>query len=255
MTSPYSLDPQSPVPLYVQLKDALYRLIRKGILKPHDRLPSERELGEEYGISRMTARQALQGLVRDGLLYTRIGKGTYVGEIRIEQDRSLTGFSEEMTRHGLKPSSIVLEACVIPASTEIASALAIDENSGVVRISRLRKANDELIALEIVHLPKDYCPDLLDHDFATESLYQVLRQEYGIQLVTAEQTVEAALANETELQMLQLRPPAAVLRMRRITRSEQGKIVEYTDSVYRGDRYKLTAALQVQPELTGSAAE
>lgn len=248
MTSPYDLDPQSPVPLYVQLKNALLKLIRSGSLKPHERLPSERELGEEYGISRMTARQALQALIREGLLYTRVGKGTYVGEVRLEQDRSLTGFSQEMGQRGLKPSSIVLEASVIPASAEVATALSIDQNSGVIRLSRLRLASNQVIALEVVHIPQAVCPDLLNHDFSTQSLYAVLREDYGIHLVTAEQTMESALADNHELQILQLKSPAAVLRMKRITSTEQGQVVEYTESVYRGDRFKLTTTLQVNTD-------
>lgn len=248
MTSLNDLDPQSSVPLYMQLKTALLKFIRSGTLKPHERLPSERDLGEEYGISRMTARQALQSLIRDGLLYTSIGKGTFVGEIRLEQDRSLTGFSQEMSKRGLMPSSVVLEASVIPASAEIAAALAIDENSGIMRMSRLRMANNQAIALEVVHLPQVLCPDILDHDFSKESLYAVLRDEYSVQLVSADQTMEAALANSHELHILQLKSPAAVLRIKRTTSTEQGTVVEYTESVYRGDRYTLTVTLQVPPK-------
>ncbi len=248
MTSRHDLDPQSPVPLYVQLKNVLLKLIRGGILKPHERLPSERDLGEEYGISRVTARQALQVLIREGLLYTRVGKGTYVGDIRLEQDRSLTGFSQEITQRGLKPSSIVLDASVIPASAKIAAALSINQNSRVIRLSRLRLANNQIIALEVVHIPQALCPNLLDHDFSKESLYTVLRKDYGFHLVTAEQTVESALADNHELKILQLKSPAAVLRMKRITKTEQGMVVEYTESVYRGDRYKLITTLQVLAE-------
>jgi GntR family transcriptional regulator len=245
MTNMNHLDPQSPVPLYIQLKNVLLKLIHSENLKPHERLPSERELSQEYGISRMTIRQALQSLIRDGLLYTRIGKGTFVSEIRLEQGRTLTGFSQEMIRRGLKPSSILLEASIVPASAEIATALDIDENSGVVRISRLRMANNQVIAIEIAYLPHALCPGLLDDDFSKSSLYDVLQNKYGIRLVSAEQTMEAALANNHELKMLQLKSPAAVLRMKRATSSEQGTIVEYTESVYRGDRYKLTASLQI----------
>lgn len=245
MTNSHDIDSQSPIPLYAQLKAALLMLIRNGDLKPHERLPSERELSQKYGISRMTIRQALQSLIREGLLYTRIGKGTYVGEIRLEQGRTLTGFSQEMVRRGLKPSSILLEASIVPASGEIAAALAIDENSGVVRMSRLRMANNQVIAIEIAYLPHALCPGLLDYDFSKASLYDVLQNKYGIHLVSAEQTMESALANNHELKVLQLKSPAAVLRMKRATSSEQGAIVEYTESVYRGDRYKLTASLQI----------
>ncbi len=248
MTSPPNLNPGSPVPLYIQLKNSLLRLIRQGDIKPHERLPSERELGEEFGISRMTVRQAIQPLIRDGFLYTQAGKGTYVGEIRFEQDRTLTGFSEEMNKLGLTPSSQVLETSIVPALADMAEKLEISPNSGVIRISRLRKANGQVIALETTHLPQMLCPNLLKYDFSRESLYAVLRQDYGLKLVSAEQTVEAALANRQELHILQLKSPAAVLRMQRTTRTDQGTVAEYVESVYRGDRYKLSTTLSVNSE-------
>ena len=248
MTNPSNLNPQGPVPLYIQLRDSLLRLIRQGDLKPHDRLPSERELGVEYGISRMTVRQAVQALIRDGFLYTRIGKGTFVGDVRFEQDRSLTGFSEEMQSLGMTTSSRVLETSTIPATAELAGILQVHPNSGVICLARLRIANGHLIAYEKAHLPQSFCPTLLEHDFSTESLYTVLRHEYGLKLVTAEQTVEAALANRQEVRMLQLKSPAAVLRMKRVTRTDQGYVAEYTESVYRGDRYQLSTTLHIMQD-------
>jgi len=80
------LNPKSSVPLYLQLKTMLFELIKRGELKPHDRIPSERELGDEFKISRMTVRQTTQALIQEGLLYTRVGKGTYVRDIRLDQD-------------------------------------------------------------------------------------------------------------------------------------------------------------------------
>jgi GntR family transcriptional regulator len=237
------LNPKSPVPLYLQVKTVLSKLILHGEIKPNERLPSERELGEELGVSRMTVRQAIQALIREGFLYTRAGKGTFVSEVRFEQDRLLTGFSEEMLKRGLKPSSKVLEARIIPASNRLAEKLEIHPNSGVVFISRLRMANEQVVAIENAHLPHALFPNLLNHDFSRQSLYSVLRQEYGVRLLFADQIVEAALANHNELRILQLSPPAAVLRMQRITRSEQRVVVEYVESVYRGDRYKLNTTL------------
>lgn len=244
MTNPSMLNPKSSVPLYLQLKSMLFELIRRGELKPHDRLPSERELGEEFNISRMTVRQSTQALIQEGFLYTRVGKGTYVGEIRLDQDRLLTGFSEEMQKRGLTASSKVLDTAIIPADVELASKLELDINSGVIRISRLRLANGQVISMETTHLPQAFFPNLLNHDFEHNSLYAILRQEYGVNLVTAEQTVEAALANRDESRVLHLKSPAAVLRMQRVTRTDQNNVAEYVDSVYRGDCYKLTTTLQ-----------
>lgn len=248
MTTSDRLNPKSPVPLYLQVKTILSDLVLHGEVKPNERLPSERELGEELGVSRMTVRQAVQALIREGLLYTRAGKGTFVSEIRLEQDRALTGFTEEMRRRGLEVTNKVLDARIIPATSKLAEKLEINRNSGVIRISRLRLANGQVVALENAHLPHSLFPTLLEHDFSRESLYDVLRRDYGVRLLSADQTIEAALANHEELRMLQLTPPAAVLRMQRITRSEQRVVVEYVESVYRSDRYKLNTTLHAIPE-------
>src|SRR3989304_4557089 len=107
-------------PLYLQLRNQLTTEIREGHFPTHERIPSERDLAEKYKVSRMTARQALLDLVRDGLAYTRVGKGTFVAEPKIDQQlRTLTGFSQDVQVRGGRPSSQVLEAKVIPATPEV----------------------------------------------------------------------------------------------------------------------------------------
>jgi GntR family transcriptional regulator len=243
MTS-MDINTKSPIPLYIQLKELLVRQIRRGELHPHDRLPSERELSERYGISRMTVRQALQLLVKEGVLYTAAGKGTYVSEVLFEQDHALTGFTEQMQRASLQAASRVLEATIIPATPYIAGKLEIPAHSGVILLKRLRLANDKPVAIETAYLPQNLCPDLLQHDFSRESLYAVLREDYGLVPASAIQVVEAALANVEEARLLELHPPAAVLRMERVTRTPQNVVIEYVESVYRGDRYKFYAHLR-----------
>lgn len=239
------LRPEAPDPLYVQLKDSLVADIRAGRYGVHQRLPSERELSQRYGVSRMTARQALLELARDGVVYTRVGKGTFVAGPKIDQQlRTLTGFSREVRARGGHPTSRVLEARVIPASAEIAGRLRLTPGADpVVCLSRLRLADGLPLAIETAYLPLNLCPNLLDHDFSVESLYSVLENEYGLRLTQAEQTIEAALATPRELELLELIPPAAVLRMQRLTLAD-ALPVEYVLSVYRGDRYKFRSVLQ-----------
>ncbi len=117
----------------------------------------------------MTVRQALQLLVKEGVLYTAAGKGTYVSEVLFEQDHALTGFTEQMQRASLQAASHVLEATIIPATPYIAGKLEIPAHSGVILLKRLRLANDKPVAIETAYLP-DLCPDLLRHDFSRESL-------------------------------------------------------------------------------------
>lgn len=239
------LQREAPDPLYIQLKDSLVADIRSGHYRAHQRLPSERELSERFQVSRMTARQALLDLARDGVVYTRMGKGTFVAETKIDQQlRALTGFTEDVRARGGRPSSRVLEARVIPALPEIAAALRLMPGAEVIKLARLRLADDVPLAIETAYLPFALCPNLLHHDFSATSLYRVLEDEYGLKLVDAEQTIEAALAEPRELELLRLSAPAAVLRIQRLTFASNGVPVEYVLSTYRGDRYKFRSTLQ-----------
>lgn len=241
------LQREAPDPLYLQLKDSLAAEITSGRYRPHRRLPSERELALRFKVSRMTVRQALLELAHEGLIYTRVGKGTFAAEPKIDQElRALTGFSQDVNARGGRPSSQVLEARTMPATAEVADALRIAPEAQVAMLSRLRLADGTPLAIETAYLPAALVPNLLQHDFARESLYRVLEGEYGLKPTLAEQTIEAALASPRELDLLDLAAPAAVLRMRRQTRTEGDMAVEYVCSTYRGDRYKFHATLQAK---------
>jgi GntR family transcriptional regulator len=240
------LQREAPDPLYIQVKEALSEEIHSGRYRPHDRLPSERELSQEFDVSRMTVRQALLDLVRDGAIYARVGKGTFVAAPKIDQQlRTLTSFSQDVRSRGGHPASLVLEARETPASTEVAAALRMAAGAPVLMLSRLRLADGMPLAIETTNLPLTLCPDLLQHDFAVESLYQVLRSDYDIEPAQAEQVIEAALASPREAELLELTPPAAVLRMQRLTRDSAGQPIEYVHSTYRSDRYKFRSLLTI----------
>jgi GntR family transcriptional regulator len=239
-----------PLPLYVQLQDTLQADIHAQRLKPHQQLPSEGEFCARFHVSRMTVRQALIGLTRDGLIYSRVGKGTFVGEPKIDQQlRTLTGFSQEMSSRGSTPSSRVLEAKLQSVSADLAKVIRVPVGTEIAILTRVRFADGVPLAIETVHLPHALCPNLLRHDFSTESLYDVLEREYGYRLTRAEQTIEAALANPRDIAMLQLVPPAPVLVMERLTFTDQDVLIEHVQSTYRGDRYKFRSALAPRPEV------
>lgn len=236
---------ESADPLYVQLKATLEAEIASGRYPVHERLPSERELSDQYQVSRMTARQALLDLAREGLVYTRVGKGTFVAQPKIDQQlRTVTGFSQDMRERGNQPSSRVLEARVIPATPEVAAALRLLPDADVVLLSRVRLSDGSPLALENAHLPLELVPNLLQNDFAYTSLYGLLKDQYQYKLSHAEQTIEAGLAEPDEAELLDLTPPAAVLRIQRLTLRQDGRAIEYVRSTYRGDRYKFRSQLQ-----------
>lgn len=238
---------ESPDPLYQQLKDSIVSDIQSGRYRPHQRLPSERELGAAYQISRMTVRKALLDLASEGLIYTRVGKGTFVAEPKIDQRlQGVTSFTQDVRGRGAAPASQVLEARITPAPHEVSAALHLPPGADVIVLARIRLADGEPLALETAFLPAALFPDLLRYDFAAESLYAVLERDYKLTLLQAEQTIEATLASQREIKLLKLTPPAAVLKMERLTQTTDGTLVEQVFSIYRADRYKFRSSLRLK---------
>ncbi len=236
---------EAPTPLYLQLKNALVAQIDAGQYKPHERLMSERELGQKFKVSRMTVRQALTEMIRDGILYTQVGKGTYVNEAKIKQElKSLTGFSQDMAARGTVASGQVLEARIVPATLTLAAIFAAPMNTELVLLSRLRLSDGIPLAIEVAYILYQVCPGILQYDFSKESLYNVLASRYNTILVRAEQTMEAGLATSHETELLQITSPSPVLRIERLSYNEQNTLVEFVQSAYRGDRYKFHTTLQ-----------
>jgi GntR family transcriptional regulator, N-acetylglucosamine utilization regulator len=238
------LQRESPDPLYTQLKASLVSDISSGQYVANQRLPSERELSTRFNVSRMTVRQALLELARDGVIYTRTGKGTFVAEPKIDQRlRTLSGFTQDVNARGGKPSSRVLEFHVTSASPDVAVALRLPPGSEMYVLTRLRLADNTPLAIETAYLPFKMFPGLFKHDFTVESLYAVLEEEYNCILTQAEQTIEAALAGKHEAELLEAASPAPIFRIQRLSMTSDGRPVEYVISSYRGDRYKFHSVL------------
>lgn len=245
------LNPDSTVPLYIQIKEFLRMQIETGAYGLGARLPSERELSHQYNVSRMTARQALQLLAQTGLVQSRVGKGTFVRQPRIDQElHELTGFSEEMRQRGLSVASRVLRAELLTANAEVAAQLQVAPGAEIVLLSRVRLANHQPLALEISQLNHRLCPNILErHDFSHTSLYHVLRADYGNQLAWANQIIQARLPDKQEVDALNLSTGDPVLSFTRVTFTRDDQPIEYARSVYRGDQYQLHSILRyTEPE-------
>jgi GntR family transcriptional regulator len=236
----------SPVPLYVQIKDYLRLNIQNGVFAVNQRIPSERQLAEQFDVNRLTVSKALSELAQEGLIYSRVGKGTYVRPTRIDQAlQSLTSFTEDMNNRGKKASSRVLYAGVDPADEEIARALSILPGVEVVVLHRVRMADRLPIALERSHIIYALCPGIVDqHDFSQDSLYRVLRETYNLRLTYAHQTIEAHTAGEAEQTALEAGPCTPILQITRVTYNDDDQPIEYVRSSYRGDRYKFYTILR-----------
>ncbi|MBE3557984.1 MAG: GntR family transcriptional regulator [Ktedonobacteraceae bacterium] len=229
---------KSPLPRYYQLKEIMREKIRSGEWKPGDLIPSERELGEQYGISRMTARQAITELVNEGLFYREQGKGTFVSRHKITQQLiRLTGFTEDIKARGQRPGTKIISAKMCPADETAAERLHVKPGLLIFCLQRLRLADDEPLAVETSQISFIGCEKLLQEDLENNSLYRLLETNYGLPLVEAEQELEAGLVGEEEAQMLKIPAGSPALFTRRVTYTERNIPVEYARAVYCGSKY------------------
>ena len=235
------LQANSPVPLYRQLYHHLRQAIEDGEFEVGQKLPSERNLAADYGISRLTARRAFEILKQEGYVRAYQGKGCFVAHSasRIYDGTPVEGFNAATIRRGMTPTSRVLSCSVVPANGEVASHLHIEKSEKTVRIRRLRLSNDIPVALDTAYLPYPLCEPLLDIDLEKQSLYSSLEMQLHIRLAYANQTIRATLAKDNDLPLLGLTAPAPVLQLHRETYDSQGQVIEYLDAVYRNDQYDL----------------
>jgi GntR family transcriptional regulator len=225
---------------YLQVKEDIIANILNGNYKPYDRLPSQRALAEEYGLSHMTIRRAINELKREGFIHAQQGRGLFVAEPKQEAELGpLLGFTEDMALRGMKASSQVLEAKIVNASTILAHTLKVVVGTPLVHLKRLRLADNEPMAIQSTYLPHALCPGLLKHNLETRSLFSVLRDDYALHLADSENAVSAELASAEEAELLKLIPPAALLVTEQITYIDGGQPIEYVRSQYRGDRYRM----------------
>src|SRR3954469_6666619 len=213
-------------------------------LRVGDAIPSERRLTVSLGVSRPTLRQAIDELVREGLLVRRHGSGTYVAESKIALPLTMTSFSEDMARRGMRPSSEVLNFEAISAGAKLGQRLRISPAEQVWAIRRLRLADDETMAIEFLHVPKRVVPKLKREDLEGHSFYELLRERFGVVIASGVQTIEPTVTSDEEAEMLGVPLHAPAFLFERITESEEGEVVEFVRSVYRGDRYRLVAELR-----------
>ncbi|WP_307624274.1 GntR family transcriptional regulator [Streptomyces sp. V3I7] len=240
-----SVDRSSPVPLYFQLSQQLESAVEHGDLAPGSLLGNEIELAARLGLSRPTVRQAIQTLVDKGLLVRRRGVGTQVVHSHVKRPLELSSLYDDLEAAGQRPATTVLVNTVVPASAEVATALAVAEGSEVHRVERLRLAHGEPMAYLINHLP----PGLVELDTAqleATGLYRLMRAA-GITLHSARQSIGARGATAREAERLAEAEGAPLLTMRRTTFDDTGRAVELGEHVYRPARYSFDFQLLVRP--------
>lgn len=241
----FNLLHESTIPLYHQLLTLIRHEIQNGVLKPGDLLPSEMQLCSCYNLSRSTVRQALNQLVEEGLVIRRRGKGSYVASKKVNRNLShLYNFTDDILELGLSPSSEVLEHTIEQASEDLIGKLDLPEGrTRVLKLTRLRLVDGEPLLLETTYIPLYLCPDIGNENFATTSLYAVLKTRYNLNLYKAVETYEAVTLNAKTAQLLHCKTATCAFKIQRIAYLDSGIAFELTNSYQRGNACKLKLEL------------
>jgi GntR family transcriptional regulator len=239
-----TLDRNSPVPLYHQLSQAIEHAIATGILAPGDRLENELSLTSRLGLSRPTARQAIQELVKKGMLVRKRGVGTQVVRSQFRRDERLSSLNEDLAKAGKRPSTQLLEFSVGELDTDVRDAIdaAAVTDLEFIKIRRLRLADDVPLAVLTNYLPTHF--QITEADLMRKGLYACLRS-LGVNLKIAHQRISARLMTEDEAELLDEETPAACLTVDRIAYDDVGQFVEFGRHLYHAAHYSIQSSLVV----------
>ena len=241
-----SLNKNIPIPLYYQLKTILLEYIKVHHTDMETPIPAEVEISQHFGISRPTVRQAINELVVEGYLYRIKAKGTFISKPKIKQDflLSLDSFNNEMRKKGLRPSTKILSLEVADSEEKVSEALRLKAGSRVIKLSRLRFADDEPIVFVVTYLPYDKCPAIMTKNLETESMYEILENDCKLPISSAVRSLESILAGEFEAKLLEIEKGSPIQYFESIAYLSDGTPIEFSLAKYRGDRNKFTFELK-----------
>lgn len=237
-----ALDRSASEPLYLQLSRAIERAITTGDLAAGDRLENELSLTSRLGVSRPTARQAIQELVNKGMLVRKRGVGTQVVHPQFSRDDRLSSLFDDLIAAGKTPRTRVLDFQIGPLPAEIAELMSLPEAAHCLQLRRLRLADDVPLAVLTNYLPEGF--DLDPDDLERRGLYACLRRS-GLNLRIAHQSVSARLATDCEAELLGEEPPLACLTADRLAYDDSGRLVEFGRHIYHAAWYSIRSSLAV----------
>lgn len=236
-----TINRNSPVPLYSQIRDVLLQLIKEGAFQEKELIPTEQELGQHFQVSRITVRRAIDELAREGYLITQQGKGTFVNKTKIHRPMSrMNSFSEATIEAGWKPGSRLLSLRHQQADELLASLLQVDEQDWIWVVERLRLADDEAIGLSYVYLNLPPHLTLTPLELNQEISLWSLLEKKGIKLTHTEQTIQAVPATEVQAELLDVPVGFPLLLVEGVVYADGHQPVEFHQIFNRGDRYKYT---------------
>jgi len=229
----------SPLPLYYQLKQIIINMVESRELKENDKLPTENELCKQFSISRTTTRQALKELVNEDYIYVIQGKGTFISPKKFQQELlNFYSFTDEMEKIGRTPTTLVLEFKIIETDNKVAQVLKINQNDKIYKFIRVRLADNEPMILETTYIPYDLFPGISREDLESNPLYAILVGRFHTVFTKAEETFRSTLLNEGEAKKLNYIKGGPAILLERITYNNYNRVIEYTKSVTRGDKFK-----------------
>lgn len=238
--------PRAEPAAYARIEEELAERIRGGSLRPGDRLPPERELAAQMGVSRMTVRQALGRLADRGLLAREQGRGTFVSAPKMVQSLSrLHGLYEQMLQQGILPAARLISGEQVAATAALARALDVRMGMPLYKLVRLRLGTGLAVALETSYFPVRLVPGLLDHDLERLSIYRLM-EDYGARPVRAVQSLEPVLARADEAAALEVAVGSPLMLVERTAWDERGRTVEYAKDLYRGDRNRFVGEMYLE---------
>lgn len=237
--SPPAVLQVSPVPLYTQIKDILRDGILDGTYQEHQQMPSESELMSTFSVSRITVRQALGDLQKEGLIFKIHGKGTYVSKPKAFQNvAELQGFGEAMSSMGYETFSRVVSLKNLKAGAAVGARLEVSSSEEIMELRRVRYLNRAPISLDVTYVSKAIGERLAKEDLAHRDVFLILENDYGYALGGAELQIESMLADEYLARQLQVEEGAPVLRIERLTMTAEGKPIDFEYLYYRGDAFQ-----------------
>jgi GntR family transcriptional regulator len=233
-----SVLPMSAVPLYTQVREIMRRRVLDGTYAPLSQMPSESQMCEAFGVSRITIRQALGDLQKEGLIFKVAGKGTFVAKPKAFQSLSrLQGFGEAMAPAGYETFSQVLSLRETAATPHVAQRLQLDGAEPVFEIQRLRYLNREPISVDVSYFPLAVGRRLAQEDLATRDVFVILENDHGLHLTHADLQIEAISADETLARQLRTAEAAPLLRIERLTHAGE-RPIDFEYLYYRGDAFQ-----------------
>ncbi|NVY96702.1 GntR family transcriptional regulator [Lactobacillus sp. DCY120] len=225
------------LPIYVQIHNQIKQDISQGRWKVGQRIPPERVLAQDFHVSRMTLRQAIQTLVDEGILQRKVGSGTYVASQKVQEKMSgTTSFTDIMLAQGKEPTSRVVSYRWSEPTLSEQEHLQLDKGKRIIRMERIRLADQVPICFEITSIP-DWLGQCLNRQEITQSFYHAL-EEKNLKLGHAQQTVSSMLASEKVAELLAVKRGSSILRLRQITLLADGQPFEYVRTQYAGERFE-----------------